>query len=527
MTAVLHELFVAPAAQYEFMRYALAAVAVVGVTSATLSCLLVVRHQALLGDAVSHAVLPGVAVGWLAAGHLGIFWGALAAALLAGVAITFVERRSTVKLDAVMGIVFTFAFALGLAVISVARPRGIDLFHVLLGNVLGVGRTDLLLTAGSGGLVLLVVVGLYRHFHLWSFDPVMARAVGLRVGTLNYVFTALLSATIVASLQAVGLVLVVAMLVTPGATAYLLSRRLATMMVTAAGLGLVSAVGGLYGSYHLDVASGPAIVIVASLLFVLAFLLAPRHGQVGRARRRRRAARRSVEEDLLKAVFSAARRDSEVSVDTLAGGAGLAPPAARAGLRRLARDAKVRLDGRRVRLTSTGESEALRVVRAHRLLERYLHDAEGVGLPDVHATADLLEHELSPAGVDDIDRLLGRPTRDPHGHPIPSSSGALARIAGHRLSEQEAGAPARVAMVGDVREDLLVRMVDLGIVPRRSVTVLHRGPGRVRARVGDREVDVPADVAERVFVVPDPAVTAPPRAQGAGAARAPERQGRR
>ncbi|CAN5362649.1 hypothetical protein BH20ACT9_BH20ACT9_12440 [soil metagenome] len=508
MTAALYELFVAPVAQYEFMRHALAAVAVVGVTSATLSCLLVVRHQALLGDAISHAVLPGVAVGWLAAGHLGIFWGALGAAVLAGVAITFVERRSTVKLDAVMGIVFTFAFAVGLAVISVAQPRGIDLFHVLLGNVLGVDRSDLLLTAGSGGLVLLVVVALYRHFHLWSFDPVMARAVGLRVGALNYVFTGLLSATIVASLQAVGLVLVVAMLVTPGATAYLLSRRLATMMVTAAGLGLVSAVGGLYGSYHLDVASGPAIVIIASLLFALAFLLAPRHGQVGRARRRRRAARRAVDEDLLKAIFSGAR-DGAVSGDALAVSAGVAPGAARAGLRRLARDAKVRLDGRRVRLTPSGESEALRVVRAHRLLERYLHDAEGVSLPDVHATADRLEHELSPAVVDDIDRLLGRPTLDPHGHPIPSPSGALARIAGHRLTEQEAGAPARVAMVGDDREDLLERMVGLGIVPRRSVTVLHRGPGRLRARVGDREVDVPADVAERVFVIPDPAVAAP------------------
>ena len=185
-------LFLDPLLRYEFMRNAMLAAAIVGLSSAVLSCLLVVRHQALLGDAVSHAVLPGVAIGWLAARHVGIFWGALTTAILAGLAITFVERNSRVKRDAVMGIVFTFAFAVGLAIISVAKPRGIDLFHVLLGNVLGVDRTDLLLTAVSGGIVVAVVVLLFRQLQLWSFDPVMARSVGLRVGALHYLFTCLL-----------------------------------------------------------------------------------------------------------------------------------------------------------------------------------------------------------------------------------------------------------------------------------------------------------------------------------------------
>ncbi len=282
------DLVVGPVVQYGFFRAGLVAAAVVGVTSAVLSCLLVVRHQALLGDAISHAVLLGVAVGYLVGQTAGILPGAMAVAVVTGLLITWVERNSPVKLDAVMGIVFTAMFAAGLAVISVAQPRGIDLFHILFGNVLGVSSGDLVLTAVSGGLVLAIVVVLFRPLHLWSFDPLTARAVGLRVDLLEYVFTALLSATIVASLQAVGLLLVIAMLITPGATALLLTTRLRSMMAVAAAVGLVAAVAGLYGSYYVDVASGPAIVLVASACFAVAFLFAPRQGVVARAARRRR-----------------------------------------------------------------------------------------------------------------------------------------------------------------------------------------------------------------------------------------------
>lgn len=283
------DLLLDPLLQYGFMRLGLAAAAVVGVTSAVLSCLLVVRHQALLGDAISHAVLLGVALGYLVAESAGILWGALAIAMLTSVVITYVERHSPVQLDAVMGIVFTAAFALGLAIISVAQPRGIDLFHILFGNVLGVTGGDLALTAASGGAVLVVVLVLFRPLHLWSFDETMARAMGLRVGALHYLFTALLSATIVAALQAVGIVLVIAMLVTPGATALLLTSRLSTMMAVASGVGLFSSVAGLYGSYYVNVASGPAIVLVATACFAVAFLAAPRRGVLARAVTRRRA----------------------------------------------------------------------------------------------------------------------------------------------------------------------------------------------------------------------------------------------
>ncbi len=281
------ELFVDPLVGYGFVRTGLAAALIVGVVSAVLSCLLVVRHQALMGDAISHAVLLGVVLGYLVMGRPGILPGALVVALLSGAAMTYLERHTSIKLDAVMGIVFTFAFALGLAIMSAVEPRGIDLFHVLFGNLLGVSSVDLVVTAVSGALVLAVIAVGFRAFELWSFDPQMARAVGMRVTGFEYLFTGLLSATIVASLQAVGIVLVIAMLITPGAAALLLTSRLRSMMLLAVAIGLAASLSGFYASFHLDVASGPAIVIAVSLLFALALAVAPL--------RRRGLARRAAE----------------------------------------------------------------------------------------------------------------------------------------------------------------------------------------------------------------------------------------
>ncbi|CAN5739545.1 hypothetical protein BH24ACT14_BH24ACT14_13370 [soil metagenome] len=494
-------LFIEPVTRYGFMRAGLTAALIVGVVSAVLSCLLVVRHQALLGDAISHAVLLGVAVGYLLARQAGIFWGALVVAVLTGLAITYIERNSPVKLDAVMGICFTATFALGLAIISVAKPRGIDLFHILFGNVLGVSSADLWLTGSAGAAVLLVIVVGYRWFHLWSFDPLMAEAVGLKVGVLQYVFTALLSATIVASLQAVGLILVVAMLVTPGATALLLTSRLRTMMLVAAAVGSVSAVGGLYGSYYYDVASGPAIVLVATACFVLALFCGPRGGVVARAVRRHRAAERTLAEDVLKALFSADDPVASTPVGDLEQRVGAGAGRIRSPLRSLVRRRLVVLDHDSAALTTEGRREALRMVRTHRLLERYVHEAEGVPLHELHDLAEELEHEVDEAELSDIDRILGRPVTDPHGHPIPSPSGELAAIAGRPLAERDIGSQGIVTMVGDDRADLLAAMVQAGILPQRLVTVLHHDRDGVRALVDGREVVLPNEVASRVYVV--------------------------
>jgi ABC-type Mn2+/Zn2+ transport system permease subunit len=270
------ELLIDPLTQYGFMRVGLAAAALVGGTSAILSCLLVVRGEALLGDAISHSVLLGVVVGYLVGGQLGIPLGAMVVAVLTGAAITVVTQVAPFRADTAMGVLFTVTFALGLAIISVVQPRGIDLFHVLFGNVLGVRASDLVLTATIGAGVLAVVLTGYRAFQLWAFDPELARAMGMRTRAMHHLFTALLAATIVASLQTVGLILVIAMLVIPGATAAMVTDRLSTMMFVATAVGVAAAVAGLYGSYYLEVASGPAIVLVAGASFTAVFIAAPR-----------------------------------------------------------------------------------------------------------------------------------------------------------------------------------------------------------------------------------------------------------
>jgi DNA-binding transcriptional ArsR family regulator len=219
--------------------------------------------------------------------------------------------------------------------------------------VLGVSDADLLLTAATGVLVLGVVALFYKELVLWTFDPTAASAMGVPVAALHYTLMLLLSVTIVASLQAVGIVLVVAMLITPGATAYLLVDRMSRMIPLAVGVGVVSGLSGLYLSYHLNVASGPTMVLVATVLFLLAMLLGPREGVLWDAARRRQTARRVAREDLLKQAYLA-DRGGGTSVDLLARRLGLPPSAVLALARRTAREGLVELRDGGIQLTARG-----------------------------------------------------------------------------------------------------------------------------------------------------------------------------
>ena len=492
-----------PLLDYGFMRNALAVVVIVGITSSVLSCLLVVRRQALMGDAISHSVLLGVVLGWMLGRHAGIFWGALASGILSGIAITYVERNSRVKLDAAMGVFFTFAFALGLAIISMVRPTGIDLFHVLFGNVLAVGREELALTAICGALVLGTLCLFYRGFHLWSFDEQMARAAGVPTGLLHYLFTALLSATIVASLQAVGLILVVAMLVTPGATAYLLSNRLSSMMAIAAAVGLLASVTGLYGSYYLDVASGPAMVIVVSVFFGAAFLLAPQQGVLARARARRRQRRASLDEDVLRAVVILDRElGNEVDVQVLSERLTAPIRTVRGALRRLRAKGLLEPGGGPLRSTREGVDAAAPLVRRHRVIESYLYQVEGYGMADLHAAAEALEHDIDHETIDDMQRRLDDAAFDPHGHRIPRGGGDLRPVAATPLAELEAGTAGRISMLDDDRSDILLDLAERGVLPKASLRVLRASEESVQVRIGGQETVLSPEQARRVFVTP-------------------------
>jgi ABC-type Mn2+/Zn2+ transport system permease subunit len=268
--------------RYPFMVRGLLAVIMVGSVCATVGTYVVLRGMAFLGDALAHAILPGVAIGYLVSGGVRgpVFWWGLGTAVLTAIGIGAVGKGAQVKEDTAIGILFAGMFALGIALISTVRSYAVDLAHFLFGDVLGVSTGDLLLTGIMGGLILVMTLAFYKEFLVLSFDPVLAVTLRMPSGLLNHFLLVLVALAIVVSLQTVGVALMVAMLVTPAATAYLLTRRLPVMMGLAALFGALSGVVGLYLSYYVSVASGAAIVLVCTAFFVLTLLFSPQRGLV-------------------------------------------------------------------------------------------------------------------------------------------------------------------------------------------------------------------------------------------------------
>jgi ABC-type Mn2+/Zn2+ transport system permease subunit len=265
---------------YEFMQRGLLASTLVGVLCAVVGCYVVLRGMAFLGDALAHAILPGVAIAYLLDGNL--LLGALIAAVAVALAIGFLSRQGTIKEDTAIGILFAAALSLGVLLISSIRTYAVDLTHIMFGNVLGVSADELAITAILAMVVLGFIVVFYREFLVMSFDPVLAATLRMRAERFRILMLILLALTIVVSLQTVGVGLVAAMLVTPGAAAYLLTRRLSSMMIVAGFIGALSGAVGLYLSFYLSVASGAAVVLTATAIFLLAYLFAPAHGLVPR-----------------------------------------------------------------------------------------------------------------------------------------------------------------------------------------------------------------------------------------------------
>ena len=271
---------------YPFMVRGMAAAVIVGIVCALVGSYVILRGMAFFGDALAHAILPGVAIGYLISGaaSASLFWWGLVTAILTAVGIGAISRGAQLKEDTAIGIVFAGMFALGIALISTMRSYTVDLVHLLFGNVLGVTTASLLLTAVFGGLVVLIIIAFYKEFLVISFDPVLAETLRLPTEALRYLLLMLIAVTIVVSLQTVGVALMLAMLVTPAATAYLLTRRLPTMMAVAALIGAISGVVGLYLSYYISIASGAAIVLVCTGIFLVVALFAPQRGWVWRMR---------------------------------------------------------------------------------------------------------------------------------------------------------------------------------------------------------------------------------------------------
>mgnify|MGYP000252024295 CR=1 FL=1 len=269
--------------QYGFMIEALLIAALVGSVCALLSCYLVLKGWSLMGDAVSHAVLPGIVLAYIVGAPLAL--GAFLAGLVCAGGTGWIKMNSRIKEDTVMGIVFTGLFGLGLVMFTKVQTD-IHLNHILFGSLLGIERHDMIQAVVTGVIVLGTLLALRKDLLLFCFDPSQARAIGLNTTVLHYVLLSLLSAAIVAALQAVGIILTVAMLITPGCIAYLLSDRFDRMLVIAVASAVFSAVVGTYISFFINGATGACIVLTQSMVFVLVMIFAPKHGLLASRGRR-------------------------------------------------------------------------------------------------------------------------------------------------------------------------------------------------------------------------------------------------
>ena len=260
---------------FEFMRLALLAAILLGILCAVVGTYLIVQGMGLLGDVIAHAVLPGLAIAFFFG--VDIFIGAFISGTLSTFVITWIQSQSRVKVDVAMALVFSGFLALGITLITVLKSK-LDLHQFLFGDILGVTTTDVMRTGAIAILILLLVKLFYKELLFYTFDPLGAQAMGLPVTVIQFGLTAAITLTIIASMQAVGVVLVVSLLIAPGITAYLLVKELHQMMICGAIIGIISSVAGMYIIYYLNVPSGAAIVLVVSGLFLLTLLFSPTQG---------------------------------------------------------------------------------------------------------------------------------------------------------------------------------------------------------------------------------------------------------
>jgi ABC-type Mn2+/Zn2+ transport system permease subunit/Mn-dependent DtxR family transcriptional regulator len=482
----------------EWALRALLASTMVGLMCGVLGSFIVLRNMALIGDALAHAILPGVVFAFMIVGYsaLGFFTGAVLAGLFAAVGITWIQHNIKTKNDAAIGIVFTAMFSVGVMGISyISRNEGVhlDLKDFLFGNVLGVANEDLYLTAAITVYVLISVVVFYRYLFVTTFQPVIAQTMGISVRLIHYFLMLLLSFAVVASLQTVGVILVVAMLITPASTALLISDRLPVVLLLSAILGMLSAISGLFFAIWLETTPGPAMAVAATVFYLIAALFAPQKGYVNRGLRRRKLQSRIIREDILKHLFRM-EKQGPVTEEQLSGKLGLRKQNLLRHISRLRRKEWIEPD--RLGLSPSGKEQANRLIRAHRLWETFLVDKIGLSAEQIHEDAERYEHLLSEELLDELDAQLGFPRKDPHGSPIPGKKGGPDFPLSH-LPEKAFG---RISGA-QINEHITNRLWELGLLPDLQFRVCEKTMDQVSIEQNDQVLHLPLTLAKLVNVV--------------------------
>ncbi len=414
--------------EYGYLVKPLATGTLVSVACSVLGCFIILRRMAFLADAIAHSMLAGVIAGYLivklVVGGEAETGAMLLGAIIAGVItvgmVGFVTKFSRLKEDTAIGIMYTGIFAVGSFIISLdvfGQFIHIDIYHYIIGSIVSANAAKLWLSAIVAAIVLSVVILFYRPLQLTSFDPVMAASIGIPVLAVDYMLTTCTSLVVVCGVQIAGVILVVAMIITPAASAYLLSDRLDRMILLSALLGAVGFWIGFFAAGAVGASAGASVVVTMTLIFLLCLVFAPRYGLVADWIRKRNTVPQEIMEDVLGAVLR--KKGKPMAVSEIFGFVENPNVKIRKAIHSLSRQGMLELDDDQVSLTEDGEFHAKRLIRAHRLWETYL-DKTKTPKTEIHGKAHVLEHISDPATVEYLDDKLGHPLTDPHGSDIPS-----------------------------------------------------------------------------------------------------------
>jgi ABC-type Mn2+/Zn2+ transport system permease subunit/Mn-dependent DtxR family transcriptional regulator len=451
----------------------------------------------LIGDALSHAILPGIFVSFLLVGYstIGFFTGSVIAGLLTAVAITWIQQNVSTKNDAAIGIVFTAMFSIGVIGISwISQEKGahLDLKDFLFGNVLGISTEDLIITAVVLVYTVVSVIVFFRYLFITTFQATIAQTMGISVKTIHYFLMLLLSFAVVSALRSVGVILVVAMLITPASTALLLSNRLQKVMVISAIIGLVSAVMGMILAIIFNTTPGPVMVIFVTLLFLIVAIIAPEKGFLPKYLAKTNQSNKIIREDIIKYIF---KNKDKTSVSDLMNLLDQSKYRVTKHLKRLIKMDLVNFDGSSAQLSFVGKKEANKLVRAHRLWETYQVDKMGLSEQQIHNEAERFEHLLSDEILDEVDEKLGYPELDPHGSPIPRKLVESKNA----LFFKDIKKKYRIS-VSQVNSDIESELWELGIMPEEMIILDHKTKNYVQIIVGNKTHKISKDIAESISV---------------------------
>ena len=467
----------------------------VGITCGLLGAFIVLRNMSLIGDALAHAILPGIFVSFLIFGYnvIGFFIGSVVAGIATAFGITWIQNYVATKNDAAIGIVFSAMFAIGVMGISKISQRGVhlDLTDFLFGEVLGISNTDIYMTFGVMIMVILSIILFYRYLFITTFQQTIAKTMGINVQLVHYFLMFLLSFAVVSALSSVGVILVVAMLITPAATALLLAVRLKNVLIISAGIGLLSANLGLLLAIAFDTNPGPAMTVTVTSIYLLVVFFSPKKGLLFRHFRKKNTAKSIEREDILKHAFKQGET-TIINEEKTATRLGLSLAKVQKHLAKMQKLDFLDVSGKGYKLSEAGIQQANQLVRAHRLWESYLVDKIGMKEDEIHDEAERLEHHLSKEILDEVDASLGFPEKDPHGSPIPKANTILMVKAA--LNKDY------VIIKNQENDTIDAQLWELGILPNSPFKIQRKASQYVDVLYQNKRIRIPESLAQKIRV---------------------------